>query len=208
MKYPQLFANQFAYIDKNPDNLTSPTRSSKTILPFHSAIADDIENFCSLQTQSLRNGKEYNFIGAYGSKKVDIALLDRDTKELKGAIFFKGIRSSYNKNANNFIENMHGESALLLDSGIKVYQIIFIPTSIRNGNKYETPTDKSFINYNNFISFAKTNNYWKNLKIGVYCIDIDYNNYSADYSSKIVEGVEGNLTCGIQNFCQEVLLNG
>ena len=100
--YAQLFANQFDFIDNNPDNLKSPTRSSKVITPIHSAIAQQIQENSEYTTISLADGEEYTFEGIYGSKKIDIAVFDKNGK-LKGAILFKGIRSEYNKNANNFI---------------------------------------------------------------------------------------------------------
>ena len=205
--YAQLFANQFDFIDNNPDNLKSPTRSSKVITPMHSAIAKQIQENSEYTTISLADGEEYTFEGIYGSKKVDIAVFDKNGK-LKGAILFKGIRSEYNKNANNFSENMRGESALFIDSGIKVYQIIFIPTKVRKSNgKFEKPNDNSYMNYCNFINFSQQHPFWKNLKLGVFYLEMDYDNYSATYSKeKRVNGVEKTLEEGIFNFI-EVLKN-
>ena len=71
---------------------------------------------------------------------------------------FKAIRSEYNKNANNYYENMKGESSLFIDNNIPVYQIIFIPTQVHHKNSkgqkaFETPTQKSYDNYYNFVNF-------------------------------------------------------
>ena len=89
---------------------------------------------------------------------------------------FKSIKSEYNKNANNYYENMKGESSLFIDNNISVYQIIFIPTAVRhkksNGEKtFETPTENSYKNYCNFIS--NHSSYWNNLKLGVFYFDVD-----------------------------------
>ena len=78
--YAQLFANQFDFIDNNPDNLKSPTRSSKVITPMHSAIAKQIQENSEYSTISLADGEEYTFEGIYGSKKVDIAVFDKNGK--------------------------------------------------------------------------------------------------------------------------------
>ena len=205
--YAQLFANQFDFIDNNPDNLKSPTRSSKVITPMHSAIAKQIQENSEYTTISLADGEEYTFEGIYGSKKVDIAVFDKNGK-LKGAILFKGIRSEYNKNANNYYETMKGESSLFIDNNVPVYQIILIPTMVRhkksNGEKtFETPTEHSYLNYCNFINNHTP--YWNNLKLGVFYLDIDYDaNYKANYSNKIIPNMESTLTEGLINFMRGV----
>lgn len=55
--YAQLFANQFDFIDNNPDNLKSPTRSSKVITPIHSAIAQQIQENSEYTTISSQMEK-------------------------------------------------------------------------------------------------------------------------------------------------------
>lgn len=203
MIYPNIFAQQFQFLQSNPNNLSAPTRSSKVILPLHSAIARQIEQNSHYSTISLKEGKEYNYWGVYGSKKVDIAIMN-DNK-IVGAILFKGIRSSYNKNANNFIENMRGESTLFVDSGTPLYQIIFLPTQILLPNqKVEHPSFNSIQHYRDFLSYKETSSYWNRLKIGVYYIDISYEDYTGKYSSIIMPSVEPTLTEGINNFIMEI----
>ena len=200
--YPQIFAEQFRMIDENRE-LHQPTRSNKIIMPFHNAIAKQIEDETKFFVNSLTTGfmKEERVYGQYGSKRVDIAIHDEFMK-LRGVILFKGIRSSYNKNANNFIENMRGESSLLIDASIPVYQIVFIPTIIRTPDpfKKDIPTLKSMENYNSFIQYATGHPYWKNLKVGVYYIDVDYTNYIGQYAKKKIDLVENSLNEGISNF--------
>ena len=95
MEFQQLFADQFKAVAEKKYG-SSTTRSSKLLEPIHSKIAELVEKE-GFSTRSLCNS-EYEFIGAYGSKKVDIAIFNGD--KFVGAINFKGIRSEYNKNAN------------------------------------------------------------------------------------------------------------
>lgn len=191
---------------KTADTVANSTRSNKILVPMHKAIADFITTHSNYHTQSLPD-TEYEATFDYGSKKVDIAIFD-EVGNLKGVILFKGIRSEYNKNANNYYEQMKGESSLFIDNNIPVYQIILIPTKIHhkksNGERgFEVPTDKSFNNYNNFIKNKPA--YWDLLKLGVFYFDIDYTNYSIEYSKdKVIDGMEPTIETGLLNFIEMV----
>lgn len=168
--FSELFANQLREVSINPN----ATRSNKILFPIHSTIAKIVSQYTSYKVISLPE-KEYHFTSDIGSKDVDIAIVD-ENNNLKAAIMFKSIKSEYNKNANNYYENMKGESSLFIDNNISVYQIIFIPTAVRhkksNGEKtFETPTENSYKNYCNFIS--NHSSYWNNLKLGVFYFDVD-----------------------------------
>ena len=203
MIFPKLFADQICEVEANPN----ATRSNKILHPLHSAIAEIVAQHTSHKVMSLPE-KEYRFESPLGSKDVDIAVVDPVTNELKAAIMFKAIRSEYNKNANNYYENMKGESSLFIDNGIPVYQIIFIPTSVRhkksNGERtFETPTERSYQNYCNFVNNHTP--YWNGLKLGVFYFDVDYDyDYETFYSGKVVPGVEDTLTEGLINFMRGV----
>ena len=194
-----LYVNQFKMIDEGMS-----TRSSKIIEPIHSAIANFIVNNSNYRTQALPQS-EYTFVGLSGTKKVDIAIFD-ENKKLKGVIMFKGIRASYNKNANNYYENMKGESSLFIDSGIPVYQICLIPSSIKIGDKFERPGIKHIQNYSNF-NITKSQ-YWDLLKLGVWIFDIDYTNYNINYSDTKIQNVEDTIEEGLLNFIQLMEQNG
>lgn len=202
MIFPDLFADQLRKTELNP----YATRSKKNLYPIHSTIADIVAQYTKYKVMSFP-GKEYCFISDIGTKDVDIAIVD-EKNTLKGAIMFKSIKSEYNKNANNYYENMKGESSLFIDNGIPVYQIIFIPTKVRHRNShgektFEIPTGKSYKHYCNFIKLHPP--YWDTLKLGVYYFDVDYkNDYKISYSKKVVPGVEGTLTEGLINFMKEV----
>ena len=203
MIFPELFSNQIREVDANPN----ATRSKTILYPLHSAIAEIVAQHTQYKVMSLPE-KEYHFESIFGSKNVDIAVVDPETNELKAAIMFKAIRSEYNKNANNYYETMKGESSLFIDSGIPVYQIVFIPTEVRhkknNGEKtFETPTQQS---YNNYCNFANNHTpYWNGLKLGVFYFDVDYDyDYETFYSGKVVPGMEDTLTEGLINFMRGV----
>lgn len=201
MIFCDLFGEQMKIVDSN----SNATRSNKILFPIHSQIRQILSEYSKYNIVSLPD-KEYLFDSAIGSKKVDIALIDEEG-HLKGAVMFKAIRSEYNKNANNYYENMKGESSLFIDNGIPVYQIIFIPTQIHHKNSrgdkiFETPTQKSYDNYYNFC--LNHSNYWHKLKLGVYYFDFDYDTYKVSYSNKTIPNVESTLTEGLINFALEV----
>lgn len=204
MIFPELFGNQIREVEFNPN----ATRSNKILFPLHSAIAKIVSKYTNYKVISLPE-HEYHFSSSIGSKNVDIAIVDATTNELKAAIMFKAIRAEYNKNANNYYENMKGESSLFIDNNIPVYQIIFIPTRVRHKNSrgervFEIPTENSYNNYYNFINNHAP--YWNNLKLGVFYFDVDYNcdNYTTVYSKKTIPGVENTLTEGLINFMEGI----
>lgn len=201
--YPQIFADEFKFLK---DRGRTATRSSKILLPMHSAIARQIESH-GFTTNSIGSGsgKEELIVGGYGRKRVDIAIHAPGLEKPKGVVLFKGIRSNYNKNANNLIEILRGESCMLLDMQIPVYQIIFIPTRVRRDDRFEEPTARSQMHYENFVEFCKKSAYWGGLKIGVYYIDVDYCNCVGKYSDeRKIKTVEEMLSEGIDNFCEGV----
>lgn len=187
MKYAQEFGKMFQMIK---DGIS--TRSPRMLDSMHNAIAMQVEAL------GYKTQREAEFIGAYGTKKVDVAIIN-DKSEIIGAIMFKGIRANYNKNSNNYFEGMIGENSLFLDKDIPVYQIIFIPTVIKKNNAWECPTEKSYTNYCNYIQSYLP----PKAKVGVYYFDVDYSTNTALYSDKRVPCVEKTLSEGIDNFIKE-----
>lgn len=167
MIFPELFAEQLRIVKNNPN----ATRSNKILIPLHSTIAKIIAEHTTYRVVSLPE-KEFKFKSKIGSKDVDIAIID-EQNNLKAAIMFKSIKSEYNKNANNYYKNMKGESSLFIDNNIPVYQIIFIPTTIKHKNSkgedtFETPNENSYNQYCNFELYHSS--YWNNLKLGVFIL--------------------------------------
>ena len=181
------------------------TRSATSLLDIHSAIADYIKEHSSYTIQDMRT-HEYVFTNSkgMGNKKVDIALLNNN--ELKGAILFKGVCKDYNKNANNYYENMKGESSLFIEDNIPVYQMMWLPSYLPNSGTtgWEAPAANHIKNYDCFI--INKSSYWDPLQIDIFFFDIDYqNNYQINYSNKL-KLKNGNSTIeeGLDKFIQEV----
>lgn len=198
MNYLQLFGEQLQKVAINPNI----TRSTSLVKPMHTEIATQVESY-GFQTRSLQN-KEYTFVGPYGTKDLDIAIFKNN--KLIGAIMFKGIKSEYNKNANNYFENMRGENQLLIDGNLPVYQIILIPTKIKHKNNkkeivFETPGKNHITNYDNYINSCYKPD---KVKIGVYFLDVDYLTYETKYSDIKIHNTEATIEEGIENFIKSL----
>lgn len=185
--------------------ISNYTRSTTSLLDIHSAIADYIKNHSSYTVQDMRT-HEYTFVNSkgMGSKKIDIALLNNN--ELKGAILFKGVCKDYNKNANNYYENMKGEASLFIEDNIPIYQMMWLPSYLPSSNStgMEMPAANHIENYDAFIS--NKSSYWDLLQIDIFFFDVDYeNDYQISYSNKL-RLKNGNQTIedGLEKFIQEV----
>lgn len=181
------------------------TRSPKSLVDIHGALADYINSHSKYTTQDMRT-HEYQFVNSrgMGKKVVDIALFDGE--ELKGVILFKGICRDYNKNANNYYENMKGESSLFIEDNIPVYQMMWLPSYLKKsgGNGWETPGEGHLNDYNNFIQYKS--NYWNLLQVDVFIFDIDYNNnYQTQYSKKLnIPNCSKTIEEGLNKFIRKV----
>lgn len=194
-KFKELFLEQFA-LEKE-----YTTRSPKVIMPTHKAIGKQFEE------KGYKVKYEYNFQGLYGEKKVDIAVFDKNDK-LVSVVLFKGIRSNYNKNANNYFEGARGETTLFLDSipDISVYHLVFIPTKIKKNEKgilkWEIPSEKHYQYYCDYIRLKCIP---KRAKMSVFYFDIDYDNYRIEYADKPMPGRADTVTEDIDNYIKEYL---
>lgn len=108
------------------------TRSSKKLYPFHSYIANSIneitENKFHIHSLGFEDSKEKAVKGMYYKKNVDIAI-SNDKKDLM-ACEIKVITASYGKNGKNYFENMLGANANLRRAGLPVAQIVIIPSYV------------------------------------------------------------------------------
>ena len=200
MEFTTLFAERL----KGVCTIPNYTRHNNNLLPFHKAIAAVIEANSNFHTQTMETS-EYEYTNELGSKKIDIAILD-ENNELKGAILFKSYCSSYNKNANNYYENMKGESSLFIDGNIPIYQIALIPTVIKNTSLragWETPSLNSINHYSAFINHKSE--YWNLLTFHPFYFDVDYDNWTCKYSeSTYIDGVPNTVTEGIVEFVNKI----
>lgn len=116
--------------------LQTSARSNKKLKILHGAIASDLAEHLKNPHCLIRSlgygpdpNKEGTILGRYMPKKVDISAYNRDQSPL-GAIGVKYIMSNYKQNANNYFENMLGETANLRCNGIACFQIIVLPTKL------------------------------------------------------------------------------
>lgn len=86
-------------------------RSNKKLLPIHQWIAKTIQKELGnkFQVTALGHGGEYKLEGKYYPKILDITVTC-NTKPIS-TISFKFVTSNYKQNANNYFENLLGETA-------------------------------------------------------------------------------------------------
>src|SRR3989338_7962860 len=89
----------------------SGARSNKKLIPIHKWFAKYLETTLGkgYSVMSLGNGGEANVSGRYYPKNLDISVL-KNNKVLT-TISFKFVTSNYKQNANNYFENLLGETA-------------------------------------------------------------------------------------------------
>lgn len=95
-------------------------RSNKKLIPIHKFLSKEISNKLGQKfiTKSLGvgDGKEAKFDGKYYPKNLDIAVF-KDNKII-ATVSFKFITSNYKQNANNYFEQLMGETANIRRQGI------------------------------------------------------------------------------------------
>lgn len=89
----------------------SGARSNKKLIPIHKWFAAYLETNLGkdYSVMSLGNGGEANVNGKYYPKNCDISVLKN--KKVLTTISFKFVTSNYKQNANNYFENLLGETA-------------------------------------------------------------------------------------------------
>ncbi|MGI6589413.1 MAG: hypothetical protein ACOX1V_01995 [Candidatus Iainarchaeum sp.] len=86
-------------------------RSNKKLIPIHLWFAERIEKELGegYEISSLGKGREEIAIGKYYPKSLDICVKFKN--EIISTISFKFVTSNYKQNANNYFENLLGETA-------------------------------------------------------------------------------------------------
>ncbi|NCT01020.1 MAG: hypothetical protein COS36_04755 [Candidatus Altarchaeum sp. CG03_land_8_20_14_0_80_32_618] len=103
---------------------TYGARSNKKLIPVHKWFANIIEanlgTGYSVMSLGKEEGKEYTIEGKYYPKTVDISVFKVENKKKKiiSIISFKFVTSNYKQNANNYFENLLGETANIRRIGV------------------------------------------------------------------------------------------
>ena len=94
-------------------NKKGGARSNKKLVPIHKflseIILEKLKNGYFIKSLGIGDGKEAKFNGKYYPKNLDVAVFKGD--KIIATISFKFITSNYKQNANNYFENLIGETA-------------------------------------------------------------------------------------------------
>lgn len=101
-------------------NKKGGARSNKKLIPIHKflseAVLEKLGAGFSIKSLGVGDGKEAKFEGKYYPKDLDITVLKED--KIIATISFKFVTSNYKQNANNYFENLMGETANVRRGGI------------------------------------------------------------------------------------------
>ena len=101
-------------------NKKGGARSTKKLIPIHKFLSETIlnklgKNF-TIKSLGVADGKEATLDGKYYCKDLDIAIFKKD--KIVSTISFKFVTSNYKQNANNYFENLMGETANIRRQGV------------------------------------------------------------------------------------------
>lgn len=160
--------------------LDTSSRSNEKLKILHGNIAQDLAQRLGddYQIQSLGYGnqKEGKIQGRYINKNVDITIL-HNNQPIAG-IAVKFVMQNYAQNANNYFENMLGETANIRGNNILYFQIFIIPSQLpyykntKEFSKWEQFNEHHFEKYK--ILSNDDNEYWLHspTKTLIYVIDL------------------------------------
>lgn len=105
------------------------SRSTRKLVPLHGAIARDFQERLGsdfqVQAQGFANGREGTITGRYMDKKVDITISKKGGHPV-GGVAVKFVMQNYAQNANNYFENMLGETANIRSARCPYFQVFII----------------------------------------------------------------------------------
>ncbi len=94
-------------------NKKGGARSSKKLIPIHKFLSKTIlgklKNGYSVKSLGIGDGKEATIDGKYYPKDLDVAIFKNG--KIIATVSFKFVTSNYKQNANNYFENLMGETA-------------------------------------------------------------------------------------------------
>ncbi len=136
----------------------SGTRSTKKTEPIHTLISNVLKgcfkNESGIEIFSQGINKEFSFEGKYYKKNLDITVVKNRVPV--SSIGFKFITSNYKQNANNYFENMLGETANIRRNGLFYAQIIVFRLLMPYySSDYKTYTKMEIINEQNLKKYLR-----------------------------------------------------
>lgn len=119
--------------------LQTSARSNEKLKILHAQIAKDLAQKLggefSIHAYGVGSGKEETLKGRYYDKAVDIAIFQNGVQCAGVAVKF--VMSNYAQNANNYFENMLGETANLRSNKMPYFQILIVPETMPYFEKNE-----------------------------------------------------------------------
>ena len=101
-------------------NKNGGARSNKKLIPIHKFLSESVLSKLgreySIKSLGIGDGKEATFSGKYYDKDLDVAICKND--KIVATISFKFVTSNYKQNANNYFENLMGETANIRRCGV------------------------------------------------------------------------------------------
>lgn len=101
-------------------NKKGGARSTKKLVPIHKFLSETILNKLgksfSIKSLGIGDGKEATLDGKYYLKDLDIAIFKKE--KIVATVSFKFVTSNYKQNANNYFENLMGETANIRRQGV------------------------------------------------------------------------------------------
>ena len=96
-------------------NVDGGARSNKKLIPIHKFLSEEIlkklKSGYVIKSLGIGDGKEETLDGKYYPKDLDISVSKKD--KIVATISFKFVTSNYKQNANNYFENLMGETAII-----------------------------------------------------------------------------------------------
>lgn len=156
-KFLKAINASFAAYNKN-----GGARSNKKLIPIHKFLSETIliklKNGYSIKSLGIGDGKEATIDGKYYPKDLDVAVFKN--KKIIATISFKFVTSNYKQNANNYFENLMGETANLRRTNIGFAYLLVLrghtPYFLKNrGNLRGKETNKEIINEKDLQKYIK-----------------------------------------------------
>ena len=141
-RFSEVIRQSFLIFLNGLESGKNASRSIDKLAVLHGNIAGDMAsrlgNDYLIYALGFRDEGEASIRGRYFDKKVDIAVFDACRKPVAG-IGVKFVMQNFSQNANNYFENMLGETANIQCADVPYFQILVLPEKMphfRSGRKF------------------------------------------------------------------------